>query len=273
MLTALMNFLTSESFGIFATLFGLLGDAAVLVLTLYTLHITAFSKKLELVSPSFGFSMFEGERMSLTFMNKSLHAIPIQKVFILKKGDDGEFQYLSFAEYENPIVVESWSMKRANMEPFTKICNWNVSGDEKLDPHDFIQNAVIGVKAGKDLIWVKPYKKAPLREAKRKYKKHDYQMLTVERKNIDGKNCSEAVDCLIYVRLKDMNGQYTLLRNFGITGFDGGKSVCLSDSILGYNALPCPGRDAEEIVTTIHEVLGIDKEDIQVQMFGEEKEH
>lgn len=70
-----------------------------------------------------------------------------------------------------------------------------------------------------------------------------------------------------------INKEYTLLRNFGITGFDGGKSVCLSDSILEHNALPCPGRDAEEIVTTIHEVLGIDKEDIQVQMFGEEKEH
>ena len=168
------------------------------------------------------------------------------------------FSILSFAEYENPIVVESWSMKRANMEPFTKICNWNVSGDEKLDPHDFIQDAVIGVEAGNDLIWVKPYKKAPLRDAKRKYEKHDYQMLTVERRNIDGKNCSEAVDCLIYVRLKDMNGQYTLLRNFGITGYDGRKSVCLSDSILGYNALPCPGRDAEEIVTTIHEVFGIE---------------
>ena len=57
------------------------------------------------------------------------------------------FSILSFAEYENPIVVESWSMKRANMGPFTKICNWNVSGDEKLDPHDFIQDAVIGVEA------------------------------------------------------------------------------------------------------------------------------
>ena len=45
----------------------------------------------------------------------------------------------------------------------------------------------------------------------------------------------------------------------------------MSDSILGYNALPCPGRDAEEIVTTIHEVFGIDKIDIQVKMFGKEK--
>lgn len=41
-------------------------------------------------------------------------------------------------------------------------------------------DAVIGVEAGNDLIWVKPYKKAPLRDAKRKYEKHDYQMLTVE---------------------------------------------------------------------------------------------
>lgn len=49
------------------------------------------------------------------------------------------------------------------------------------------------------------------------------------------------------------------------------ERVCLSDSILGYNALPCPGRDAEEIVTTIHEVFGIDKIDIQVKMFGKEK--
>lgn len=262
----LMDFLTSESFETLATILGLLADTAVLVLTSYTLYITALSKKVELVSPSFSFSSFEGKQMALTFINKSLHTIPIKSVFILKRNSKGVFQHLAFSDYKDPLAINGWSMIRVEMEPFTRICNWNNNTQESIEPHDMINDAVIGVEAGSNLIWVKPYRKAPLGAAKRAYREHKYQMLTVERNNFDGVNLSESVDCVIHVRLKDINGQFFLKRNFGITGFDGGKSVLLSDSILGHNTLPCPGHSAEEIVNTIHSVFGIPKTDINVQM-------
>ena len=66
----------TPGFSAFRTVVGLIADIAVLALAGYTLYITAFSKKLELVSPSFSGSMFYGEEMALTLMNKSLHAIP-----------------------------------------------------------------------------------------------------------------------------------------------------------------------------------------------------
>lgn len=75
-------FFLSDEFSALATFVSLLGDVAILILTVYTFHLTAVSRKLELVSPSFSSSTFFGEVIGLSIMNKSLHAIPVQSVFI-----------------------------------------------------------------------------------------------------------------------------------------------------------------------------------------------
>ena len=269
----ILEFIKTQEFSAFATALSLLGDIAVLILTIYTLHITAFSKKLEFVSPSFSSSLFGGDQIAITLMNKSLHAIPIQDVFLLKraKTDEkrckGEFWFLKIANYEHPIAVDGWSIKRVEMDSFTEIHNWN--SEKPLPRYDeLFQDAVIGVRAGKKLIWIKPYRNVPLRAAKRAYKKYNYQTLSVSRSIIEGKTVSKAVDCVIYIRTKDANGQVLLRKIFGISQFNGGKSLCLNESICGYNALPCPGNTAEEIVETIHKSFGIAKKDLAVQMIG-----
>lgn len=258
--------LTKEFYAL-TTLLSLLVNIVVLALAGYTLYLTAFSSKLELVSPSFNSSTFYGEVMGLTLVNKSLHAIPIQKIFILKLHE-GNFYYIDFADYHNnPIAVDSWSVKRIDTRPFTGIANWNEKGWIK-DYHEIIKDSVIGIESGKDLFWVKPYDKDLRQKAEKAYKSFNYCNLTVYRKVRDDIVLSQFVDCVIYVRLKDINGQYLLKTVFGITGFDHGRSVLLSESICGYNALLTGGNSPETISKAIQDQLGINKENIVVKMIA-----
>lgn len=260
------QFVLSDNFSAFSTVFGLLGDAAVLILTVYTLHITAFSRRLNLVSPSFQGSAFYGETIALTLMNKSLHALPVQAVFVMKKHR-GKFYYINLSDYSNPVSIDSWSVKKIESEPFTKIENWEE--DTIPNYHEIIKDAVIGIQSGNSVIWVKPYRKAPLREAKRAYKKQNYCHLTVYRKVVDGKVISDSVDCVVYVRMKDINGQVCLKKVYGKTGCNGGNDLALSEALCGYNAISGAGNSAESIKKTICEALEIDERDITVQIIEE----
>lgn len=176
----------------------------------------------------------------------------------MKKNSDGLFVSIKLAEFKDPVAIDSWSVKRIEMEPFTKIDGYNSD--------DLITDAVIYAKSGNQLIWIKPYKKAPLREAKKAYKNHQFQEISVYRKKCDGVIISEAVDVRIYIRMRDMNGQFVLRKFFGITGFDEGSSVLLNDYLLGYNSFPCRGKTALEVKEAIHHNFEIRKEDIDVQM-------
>ena len=53
-------------------------------------------------------------------MNKSLHAIPVQRVFILKYYK-GNFYYIDFTDFSDPITIDSWGLKRIETKPFTCI--------------------------------------------------------------------------------------------------------------------------------------------------------
>lgn len=82
-------------------------------------------------------------------------------------------------------------------------------------------------------------------------------------------NIMDCINYMITIRMKDMNGQLFLKRRFAITGCDGGKAVILSEPIMGYTALSCPGNSAEEIENQIHRDLGIVMEDINVQILND----
>lgn len=261
----MLEFFTSAPFLTFSNIFGIIGDVAVLVLMIYTLYITAFSRKLEYLSPSVSYSTFYGNKISLTFMNKSLHAIPIQRVFLLKKDDNGEYLYMSFADFDSPVIVESWGAKRVETEPFSSIRNWDDSAKEIM-PDDMIHNVAIVVCSGTGEIWLRHHKSVSLRDAKKAYKKRTYKMLTVHQNVIDGKSFSEQVNRAIYIRMKDINGQNVLNTYYGIAGYNNGTCVLLNEAILGYNVLSCPGNSPEEIVRTIQEKIGISEEDIWVRM-------
>ena len=258
----------TPGFSAFRTVVGLIADIAVLALAGYTLYITAFSKKLELVSPSFSGSMFYGEEMALTLMNKSLHAIPVQRVFILKYYK-GNFYYIDFADFSDPITIDSWGLKRIETKPFTCIDSWTCIGWIQ-DYHEILKDSVIGIEAGKDLIWVKPCDAALLKKAKSAYKKYNFDILSVFRKSRNDTVISKSVDCVIYVRLKDMNGQFYQRTIFGITGCNHGKEVFLSESLCGYNAIAVTGDSPDIISKAIQDRLGISEENILVCMIGKQ---
>lgn len=265
-MAAILRILSSEQFSAFATVAGLIGDAAVLVLTIYTLHITAFAKKLVFVSPSFSASAFHGNKIGLTLMNKALHALPIQSIFVMKRINK-KWYHLSVVDLKEPVAIDSWNVKKFESEPFTKI--ENVSDDETFDWHEIIQNAVLGVHVGSHILWVKPYKKAPLAAGKRAFKKRNYQVVTKWTTHVDGVVISDTVDLIIRILMLDINGNKSIKTILGKTGFDGGKEVLLSDPIEGNNAIGIQGdQTPERIRQTLIDTFGIDANNISVEKIG-----
>ena len=123
----MIEFFLSDSFSAIVTFLSLLGDVAILILTIYTFHLTTISRKLELISPSFSLSLFYGEIIGLNIMNKSLHSIPIQDVFIMKQLGKSDFGYIKVASFDDPLTIESWTIKKIESEPFTSIVGYEGS--------------------------------------------------------------------------------------------------------------------------------------------------
>lgn len=264
----IINFISSDEFSAFSTIFSLLGDTAILILTIYTLHITAFSRKLEFISPSFSSSTFHGHSMTITVMNKTLHAIPVSEVVIYKRYK-GKFYRVDFESYKPPISIDSWSMVNLQMDPFTGIVDWPIKNKEYgFDDYDelFRGDVVIKIESGKNPIWIKPWRKSPLRKAKKADKTRDYEILSVTRRVVDGEGISEGVDCQIAVVLKDINGQNVLIKSLGISTFNGGNDLLLEHNILGHNAFPGAGHTEQSISKALHDKLGIDQNNIEVMM-------
>lgn len=253
----------------FMAVFSWLADVAVLFLTVYTFYLTAISKKVDFISPTFVGSTFEGNRMSLTFMNKTLHAIPVTRVFLLRENDERRFQYLSVADYDPPVAMDSWRLMKVETKPYANVFDLNGDKPKLLRAEDVFKRSVICIESGRQCIWIKSSKNAPLLKAKRAFRNHDFEILTMQHRIYDGAYVSQAVDCMITIRMKDMNGQLFLKRSFAITGFDGGKAVLLDEPIMGYTALSCPGNSAEEIAEEIHRDLEISMDDIDVQMLDD----
>ncbi len=270
MIDSIINIINGEIFSAFATLFSLLGDAAVLILTIYTLHITAFSKKLEILSSSSKYNTFYGNGLSFTVVNKTLHDIPIQKVFILKYYE-GHFIYVNIQEYEEPIAIDSWSAQKIEMTPFTSIEGWPISYPNGApDYGELFHFAMVGIISGSKVIWLKPVngglKRWQILKGKRAYKHHEYECITMYRKQIDDHVVSKAVDCLISVKLKDINGQIFLQTVLGISTFNGGDDLLLNEYVLGYNSFSGAGHIADEIKRNISTALGIKRDDVIVRM-------
>ena len=67
---------------------------------------------------------------------------------------------------------------------------------------------------------------------KKAYLDHNYIVVGIHRHEEDGRVASEAMDCRMLLRMQDINGNIILKKLFGITGFDGGKSVLLDGDIF-----------------------------------------
>lgn len=259
------DFILSDDFEAVSVLIGLIANIAVLVLTAFTLYITAFAKRLKYVSVVTNYNIFFGESISIGLMNRSLHAIPIQELFLMKCVGDMFYKVKIFSS-DDPIVVESWNIKKVNTKPFTGIENWNDDG-ERISTSDLFEDYVIGADVGgKKILWIKPYKKAPLRKSRKSYKTGNYQILNMISTKYEEKVLSYNVNCVIHIREKDLNGQYHLHTIFGMFNKHKGGSLMLSDTIMGYNAIEGCGKNAESIRGALKNLLGIKKEDITVEM-------
>lgn len=249
-----------------ATIVGIIADIAILVMTIYTLYITAFSKRMKFISVSFQHNIFYGEHVSISLMNRSLHAIPVQELFVMKQ-ENGIFYRVCLFKSSDPIVIDSWNVKKLQSDTYTAIENWSGEG-ETVDSHDIFKDYVIGVVSGEKVLWIKPYKKAPLRSAKKVYRRGDFTILTVAKRGYEDYVLSEGVNCVIHIREKDMNGQYHLHTVLGIAGMEDGGTLLLSSGIRGYNMISECGCTEAAIKKTLRNTLGLEKEDVFVEMLN-----
>lgn len=244
-----------------SNLISLIANLCVLVMTAYTLHLTAFSRKISFVSMGSSFQMFFGESLHLHLKNQSLHAIPVTRVFLLKKIN-GRFCSISIAKYDDPLIIDAWHIGKIETGPFTEIVGLE-QPDGLSGLSDIHMNAVIGVESGERIIWVKPYKKAPLRAARNAYKRMDIEILTVSKECYGGQVLSKGVRYAVNLLATDINGQKAVKTVFVIAGTDEGV---LSEAIGGYNGVDgryCVSKDALKQHLCKH--FGIKKEEIFVE--------
>jgi hypothetical protein len=204
---------------------------------------------MDFVSMGHSVSAFFGDSFYFYIRNRSLHSIPITKVFLLKRIG-GMFHLINVVDYKQPLIVDAWHIEKIETEQFTHIEgidesdygtedgsndeNRDEDGNEEPSLTTIHMDAVIGVETGNKIIWIKPYKKAPLRAARCAYKKHDFDTLSVSRTCYNDMVLSKSVKFVINYMAVDINGHNEIKSVFAIPG---NKHVLLSDSICGYNGI------------------------------------
>ena len=258
----------SDGFISISSLISLIANIAILFLTVYTLYITALSRKLKYVSRSKSYNTFFGNSLSVCLMNQSLHAIPIRKIFIMKRCDDGRFKYLKIFERDDLDILEGYNAKRFISDQYSAITDWNEDG-KIISPDDLFENSVIGVLSGDKLLWIKTSAKSPKWTAKKAYKLGAFSILTMSGHCYEDRVISDCVNIVIHLVDSDINGKRCMHTIFGITGFDDGKSLLLSDSIRGYSSIPDCGKSPKKIKKAICSQLDINENDIFVERIEE----
>lgn len=233
----------------------LLANICVLFLTAMTFYLTVMSNKLKFISFGFSSSMFNGETISLSLENTTLHPISITSIALIKKMNDGTYHSIDLISYDDPLVVESRRVAKITTQPYTRI----LGIDSVTDLH---KDAIFCIKSGSKTLFVKPYKKAPLKEVKKLYKKHHiFAPLSVMRSEFNHQVVSQNVRYAVHVRTgeKTCDWNTLLLTQNGI----------LDGTICGYNVLNTSKYDSEE---TLKEYLvknfNIPSEDIHVQLIN-----
>lgn len=245
---------------------GLISNICILILTVFTLYLTAFSKRMDFISMGHSFSSFFGDSFHFYIRNCSLHSIPITKVFLLKRMG-GMFHMINVANYDQPLIVDAWHISKIETESFTQIEGIgeepeNSSDDENSGLTAIHMDAVIGVETGNKIVWIKPYKKAPLRASRKAYKKFNFDILSVSRTKYNDKVLSKSVNFVINLQGTDLNGQNLVSSVFAIAG---DQRVLLSDPICGYNGIDGHfGSSARDLKQCLCDRFSINEENIRV---------
>lgn len=135
---------------------------------------------------------------------------------------------------------------------------------ERFDHSDIHMNSVIGINTGtENMVWLKPYKKAPRMQAERAYKKRDYKEFVVIRKSYGDKTLSESVKYVISLKNTDINGNMSWETIFAIPLE---KSILLNKTICGYNAINYSGKTScGKLKKIICKQFGIDSDAIFIE--------
>lgn len=272
---------------------GMVSDIAVLILTIYTFHITAVSRKLGFISMGQEYTMFYGSKLYLSLKNNALHSIPVTKVFLLKKVE-GKFYSIHIADYDQPLVIDAWHIGKIESDAYTQIDNY----EDLTKDSELYMNSVLGVDIGDGIVWLIPQNRVPLkyemahradlyerkmasvflvlfskitcitkdkaliREAKRAYLNNNVVTLTVHRKQLNDTVLSKSVNYAITLVGKSSSENITSDTVYAIVGEE---RTLLSKTIRGHNGIEgCIGKSEEEIKKFICEHFQIDENNVFV---------
>ena len=155
----------------------------------------------------------------------------------------------------------AWQISNIKMDAYTYILE---ESGERFDHSDIHMNSVIGINTGtENMVWLKPYKKAPRMQAERAYKKRDYKEFVVIRKSYGDKTLSESVKYVISLKNTDINGNMSWETIFAIPLE---KSILLNKTICGYNAINYSGKTScGKLKKIICKQFGIDSDAIFIE--------
>lgn len=232
--------------------FSLSANICVLLLTGMTFYLTALSNKLKFISWGFSTSVFDGNIISLSLENTTLHSISISSISLVKKMEDGIYRSIKLVSYDDPLVIEGRRVAKISTKPYT--CIWGL--DSVTDLH---MDAVFCVQSGSKTLFIKPYKKAPLKKVKKLYKKHHaFEPLSVMRNEFNHKVISKNVRYAVHIRTGENACDWNtiLLTEHGY----------LNGTICGYNGLDSNEyNSAESLKAYLTNAFNISSEDIRVQ--------
>lgn len=233
----------------------MLANICVLFLTAMMFYLTVMSNKLKFVSFGFASSMFNGETISLSLENTTLHPISITSIVLIKKMNDGTYHSIDLISYDDPLVIEGRRVAKITTKPYTRI--WGM--DSVTDLH---KDAIFCIKSGSKTLFVKPYKKAPLKKVKKLHKKHHmFAPLSVMRSEFNHQVVSRNVHYAVHIRAGENSCDWNtiLLTEHGI----------LDGTICGYNGLDTSQYDsAETLKAYLVNTFNIPSEDIHVQLIN-----
>ena len=230
----------------------LLANICVLFLTAMTFYLTVMSNKLKFVSLGFSYSAFNGDTISLNLENATLHPICISSIALIKKMPDGAYHSIDLISYDDPLVIEGRRVAKITTKPYTYILGLDFVTDIHKD-------AIFCIKSGSKTLFVKPYKKAPLKEVKKLHKKHHiFQPLSVMRSEFNHQVISRNVRYAVHIRTGENSCDWNtiLLTKHGF----------LDGTICGHNGLDTSKYDSTETLKSyLINTFNIPSEDINVQ--------
>ena len=236
----------------------LLANICVLLLTWKTFSLTTLSNKINFISLGFSTSMFNGDTISLSLENTTLRPISISSVSLVKKMDDGAYHLIDLIKYSEPYVIEARRVAKITTRPYTYIDGI----DSVTDLH---KNAIICIKSASKILFVKPYKKAPLKEVKKLHKKqHYFEPLTVVREEFNNQVISQKVRYAVCIRAGENACEWNtlLLTEHGH----------LNETICGYNGLDASQYNSgESLMAYLTNSFNIPMKDIYVHVFQSHK--